>query len=138
MEMIILSNKSKRYITIETLSNNGNANLSNEGNYVSSYTEYGYTTTTGWDYYYQYAVYPFSEPNPYPSYPYYPNVTVYPYIFVENNDIDKIKISISDIDLEIPIKSIKESESGITINKNGKEINITYDPTNKMLNIKIK
>jgi hypothetical protein len=134
----MLNNKNKRYITIETLSNCGNTNFSNEGNYVSSYTEYGYPTTTGGGYNYQFVIYPFSEPNPYPSYPYYPTVTVYPYIYVENSDIDKIKISISDIDLEIPIKSIKESESGITINKNGKEINITYDPTNKRLNIKIK
>jgi len=132
----MLNNKNKKYITIETLSNSGNANLSNEGNYVSSYIEYGYPTTTGGGYYYQYVVYPFSEPNPYPSYPYYP--IVYPYVYIESNDIDKIKINISDIDLEIPIKSIKESESGITINKNGKEINITYDQTNKRLNIKVK
>ena len=133
----MLNNKNKKYITIETLSNNGNANLSNEGNYVSSYTEYRYPTTTGGGYYYQYVVYPFSEPYTDPYYPYYP-ITVYPYIYVESNDIDKIKINISDIDLEIPIKSIKESESGITINKNGKEINITYDKTNKRLNIKVK
>jgi len=134
-----LNNKNKKYITIETLSNSGNANLSNEGNYVSSYTEYGYPITTGGGYYYQYqyVVYPYSEPNPYPSYPYYP-IVVYPYIYIKSNDIDKIKINISDIDLEIPIKSIKESESGITINKNGKEINITYDQTNKRLNIKVK
>lgn len=54
-----------------------------------------------------------------------------------NTNVDTINIKIFDTEIELPFKSIIESETGITIKNNNFEITSTYEPITKKLSITV-